>query len=103
MPQQSKLSFSTKSKAEPIKDEDNDNAESNATSLGEATQTRLVPISVHEGDVLMSEYDGPQNSEVNGSCDASGIDDLNAIGMLTPDLFFCLTSHLIIGCTKNLS
>lgn len=28
----------------------------------------------------MSEYDGPQNSEVNGSCDASGIDDLNAIG-----------------------
>ena len=103
MPQQSKLSFSTKSKAELIKDKDDDNTESNVTSLGEATQTRLVPISVHEGDVLMSEYDGPQNSEVNGSCDASGIDDLNAIGMLTPDLFFCLTSRLIIGCTKNLS
>jgi hypothetical protein len=84
MPQQSKLSFSTKSKAEPIKDEDNDNAESNATSLGEATQTRLVPISVHEGDVLMNEYDGSQNFEVSGSRDVSGIDDLNAIGMLTP-------------------
>ena len=84
MSQQSKLSFSTKSKAEPIKEKDDDNAEPNATSLGEATQTRLVPISVHEGDVLMSEYDGPRNSEVNGSCDAPGIDDLNAIGMLTP-------------------
>lgn len=84
MPQQSKLSFSTKSKAELIKDEDDDNAESNATSLGDATQTRLVPISVHEGDVLMNEYDGPQNFEVSGSRDVSGTDDLNAIGMLTP-------------------
>ena len=84
MPQQSKLSFSTKSKAKPIKDEDDDNAESNATNLGEATQTRLVPISVHEGDVLMSEHDGLQNFEVNGSRDVSGIDDPNAIGMFTP-------------------
>ena len=32
----------------------------------------------------MSEYDGPQNFEVSDSRDVSGIDDLNAIGMLTP-------------------
>ena len=40
--------------------------------MGGATQAR------------MSEYDGLQNFEVNSSRDVSGIDDLNAIGMLTP-------------------